>query len=629
MYPLSDAKLEKISNNELIRRIMELQSNLIIISDNMELLKNKNKMLDEENDNLQKHIRNIVNKVKIESTNNFDKTKSTPSKYTHHQNTQKSSTKSSQSCSDKSNIQKEGVDVSKFENTNIACTNLRKPIDSADTNIHDNNSMLSRNTANRLCSKKIQGECINKEGNINTTECVYTGDHKRIDKVIYHDNKKKDGDNSNFVKDQSTKSNIYNLIMETEKLNSIFNIASNVLNTSFFNMSKEQDDKKSRYQNSVKHENTYPSSTTNDNREEVRKSISSSNRSNANILDKRKDNWIQKNNTNCSANKAEMRANTVKSSCILEAVSCTEDEERSENVETEKKEDIKGEDEELKGDKGEHIKGEIQNIDGEKYKDIEGNGEDIKGEEDTDIKGKVIEEIKGNGEDIKGKEDTDIKGKVIEEMKGNGEDIKGEEDTDIKGKVIEEIKGNGEDIKGKEDTDIKGKVIEEIKGNGEDIKGEEDMDIKGKVIEEIKGNGEDIKREEDIDIKGKVIEEIKGNGEDIKREEDMDINGKVIEEIKGDGKDMKEDGEHIKGRNGEEAKEEDLAEQRNRKGDEKKEEQKEKNENVEQKEEKMMELSEKGIMCLEGAENGEKTKNNQNKKPLENEMLNESSHIVH
>ncbi|SBS87957.1 conserved Plasmodium protein, unknown function [Plasmodium ovale] len=498
MYPLSDAKLEKMSNNELIGRIMELQSNLIIISDNMELLKNKNKMLDEENDSLQKHIKNIVNKVKIESTNNFDKTKSTPSKYTHHQNTQKSSTKNSQSCSDKNNIQKEGVDVSKFKYTNIACTNLGKPIYSADTNIHDNNSMLSRNTDNRLCSKKIHGECINKEGNIKTIERVYARDHKRIEKDIYHDNKKKDGDNSNFVKDQSTKSNIYNLIMETEKLNSIFNIASNVLNTSFFNMSKEQDDKKSRYQNNVKHENTYPSSTTNDNREEVSKSITSCNSSNANILDKRKANWIQKNNTKCSANKAETRANTVKSSCISEAVSCTEGEERSENVQTEKNEDIKGEVEELKGDNGEHIKGEIQKIGREKYEHMEGDGEDIKGEEDTDIKGKGIEEMKGDDKDIKVEQD----------------------------------------------------------------------------------------------------------------------------------KDMKKDDENIKGRNGEEAKEEDLAEQRNRKGDEKKEEKKEKNENVEQKEEKMMELSEKG-MCLEGVENGEETKNNQNKKPLENEMLNESSHIVH
>ncbi|VWU52334.1 conserved protein, unknown function, partial [Hepatocystis sp. ex Piliocolobus tephrosceles] len=67
----NDENLDTLNNNDIIRKIINIQNILIMMSDSMVVLKNKNKILDEENEKLQIHINSIVNEIKKEAVQNF------------------------------------------------------------------------------------------------------------------------------------------------------------------------------------------------------------------------------------------------------------------------------------------------------------------------------------------------------------------------------------------------------------------------------------------------------------------------------------------------------------------------------------------------------------------------------
>ncbi|KMZ97065.1 hypothetical protein PVNG_00093 [Plasmodium vivax North Korean] len=241
MNPLNDEKLEKISNSELIRRIMELQNSLIIISDHMELLKNKNRILDEENEKLEKHIRDIVNDVKTELTQKFDQKRSPQFSYAP---VMREEEEAAENCNgfyseQERTVQREPCQGQTYANPNSVApvpTDAASP--SGGTPYGD--SSLIAHTTNVQSGQHTNRATPNE----NETKSDQTSFENISEQHVNNKNlQKKEGQNLNLLK-EPTKSNIYNLLMETEKLNSIFNIASNVLNTSFFSTSKEQDGKR-------------------------------------------------------------------------------------------------------------------------------------------------------------------------------------------------------------------------------------------------------------------------------------------------------------------------------------------------------------------------------------------------
>ncbi|ETB61315.1 hypothetical protein YYC_01230 [Plasmodium yoelii 17X] len=294
MYPLSDAKLEKVSNNEIIRRILELQNAIAIISDNMEVVKYRNKLLDEENANLQNHIKSIVNEVKIEYSQNINKIKQTPSKDSPNHLTENKYTKSPEHTTSPHNndinyvhnIQSQNND----ENTLIHNNNMngqsnqnrddqnrddqkrgdqnrgdqnRGDQNRGDQNRGDQNNIIDKNLSEHAFNKLMPQEYTNDnkkphyennlenlniknsppppEMNLKDTNYIYNGNYNHSDK--------RDCENLQNFNKHSSKKNIYNLIMETEKINSIFSMASNVLNKSFFNVPKDYDAPKVKYPN--------------------------------------------------------------------------------------------------------------------------------------------------------------------------------------------------------------------------------------------------------------------------------------------------------------------------------------------------------------------------------------------
>ncbi|KJP90063.1 hypothetical protein AK88_00232 [Plasmodium fragile] len=241
MNPLNDDKLEKISNHELIRRIMELQNSLIIISDHMEFLKNKNRILDEENEKLENHIRDIVNDVKTELTQKFDKKKSPPLTYAPVIREEEAAIEQCNGCDNERSVQREPCEEQTCATpdsvvpvpTNAASP--RRSISCGDSSsIQHTTNVQSWEHTNRAYPDK------------NETKIAQTSYEKNSDQHVNNMRvQKKEEQNLNLLKEHTKSSNIYNLLMETEKLNSIFNIASNVLNTSFFGIaSKEQDGKR-------------------------------------------------------------------------------------------------------------------------------------------------------------------------------------------------------------------------------------------------------------------------------------------------------------------------------------------------------------------------------------------------
>ncbi|EUD68775.1 hypothetical protein C922_00463 [Plasmodium inui San Antonio 1] len=239
MNPLNDDKLEKISNNELIWRIMDLQNSLITISDHMELLKNKNRILDEENEKLENHIRDIVNDVKTELTQNFDKKRSPHFTYAPVIREEEAGIESCNSLDNERSVQREPCQGEEYATPNSIAP------------VHTDAASPRRNTPYGASSPIAQ--TTNAQLRQHTNHATPDENETNIERTIFEKNsnqhvnnmslQKKEGHNLNLLKEH-TKSNIYNLLMETEKLNSIFNIASNVLNTSFFSISKDQDDKR-------------------------------------------------------------------------------------------------------------------------------------------------------------------------------------------------------------------------------------------------------------------------------------------------------------------------------------------------------------------------------------------------
>ncbi|CAD2112836.1 conserved Plasmodium protein, unknown function [Plasmodium vinckei] len=264
MYPLSDAKLEKISNNEIIRRILELQNAIAIISDNMEVVKYRNKLLDEENVNLQNHIKNIVNEVKTEYSQNANKKKQTPSKYPSNHLTENKYIKPSEHTTSLHNndinymnsIQSQNKDEYKLIQKNNMDGQSNQNRDSQNNTIDKNHSDHS---FNKLAPQKYtnDNEKPNHENHLENRNIknnpsepgIGIKDANYIYNENYHNNDKRDCENFQDFNNHSSKKNIYNLIMETEKINSIFSMASNVLNTSFFNMPKDPDTPKVKYSN--------------------------------------------------------------------------------------------------------------------------------------------------------------------------------------------------------------------------------------------------------------------------------------------------------------------------------------------------------------------------------------------
>ncbi|SCM25891.1 conserved Plasmodium protein, unknown function [Plasmodium chabaudi chabaudi] len=264
MYPLSDAKLEKISNNEIIRRILELQNAIAIISDNMEVVKYRNKLLDEENANLQNHIKNIVNEVKTEYSQNANKKKQTPSKYPSNHLTENKYIKPPEHTTTLHNndinymnsIQSQNKDENKLIQKNNMDGQSNQNRDSQN-NIIDKN--LSQQSFNKLASQEYtnDNETPNHENRLENRNVknnppdpgIGIKDPNYIYNENCYNNDKRDYENSQNFNNHSSKKNIYNLIMETEKINSIFSMASNVLNTSFFNMPKDADTPKVKYPN--------------------------------------------------------------------------------------------------------------------------------------------------------------------------------------------------------------------------------------------------------------------------------------------------------------------------------------------------------------------------------------------
>ncbi|KEG04351.1 conserved Plasmodium protein, unknown function [Plasmodium vinckei vinckei] len=258
MYPLSDAKLEKISNNEIIRRILELQNTIAIISDNMEVLKYRNKLLDEENVNLQNHIKNIVNEVKTEYSQNANKKKQTPSKYPSNHFTENkyinppehTTSLHNNDINYLNNIQSQNKDETKLIQKN---------------NMDSQNNTIDKNLSERIFNKLPPQEYTNDNEKPNCENHLENRNIKnnpsepgigiKDANYIYnendHNNDKRDCENFQDFNNHSSKKNIYNLIMETEKINSIFSMASNVLNTSFFNVPKDPDIPKAKYPNIV------------------------------------------------------------------------------------------------------------------------------------------------------------------------------------------------------------------------------------------------------------------------------------------------------------------------------------------------------------------------------------------
>ncbi|SCM26030.1 conserved Plasmodium protein, unknown function [Plasmodium berghei] len=275
MYPLSDAKLEKVSNNEIIRRILELQNAIAIISDNMEVVKYRNKILDEENANLQNHIKSIVNEVKIEYSQNINKIKQTQSKYSPNHLTENKYTKP------------HGHTTSPHNNGINYAHNIQSQNNDENKLIHNNNmygqSNQNRDDQNNIIDKKLSEYALNKlipqeytndnekshcENNLENVNIKNNPSDPEIDLKdtnyiydgTYNHNDKRDCENLQDFNNHSSKKNIYNLIMETEKINSIFSMASNVLNKSFFNTPKDYAAPKVKYpnitnKNHIKHYN--------------------------------------------------------------------------------------------------------------------------------------------------------------------------------------------------------------------------------------------------------------------------------------------------------------------------------------------------------------------------------------
>ncbi|CAA9990690.1 conserved Plasmodium protein, unknown function [Plasmodium knowlesi strain H] len=238
MHPLKNDKLEKISNNELIRRIMELQNSLINISDHMELLKNRNRILDEENEKLENRIRDIVNDVKTELTQKFDKKKSPPFTGAPDIREEDTATESTNCCDKEKYVQREPSKGQSFPTPDSVAP---VPTDSSSRyrSTSYGESSLNAHTTNTQSRQHTNCASSNENETKNAQTVFIKNSEQHVNNMSPQ---KKEGQNFNLLKEH-TKNNIYNLLMETEKLNSIFNIASNVLNTSFFSISKEQDGK--------------------------------------------------------------------------------------------------------------------------------------------------------------------------------------------------------------------------------------------------------------------------------------------------------------------------------------------------------------------------------------------------
>ncbi|ANQ09798.1 Uncharacterized protein PCOAH_00038090 [Plasmodium coatneyi] len=235
MHPLKNDKLERLSNNELIRRIIELQNSLINISDHMELLKNRNRILDEENEKLENHIRDIVNDVKTELTQNFDKKKSPPLSYAPDIREDETPTDICNGCDNEKNVQREPCE-GQTHATPDSVAPIPRDAASPRRNTPYGDTPLIEHTTNAQSGQHTNRATQNENEHKNAQTSFIKNPNQHV-KMNPH---KKEGQILNLPKEH-TKNNIYNLLMETEKLNSIFNIASNVLNTSFFSMSKEED----------------------------------------------------------------------------------------------------------------------------------------------------------------------------------------------------------------------------------------------------------------------------------------------------------------------------------------------------------------------------------------------------
>lgn len=177
MQPFREQDFERITNDELIRNILELQNYLMSFNDEIEIIKSENREVDHDNEELQKKIREIVEDTKRKSSELNQYQYQNPN-----QNLNEHQNKKGEEVKEKEHKSTKEVEINQTEKKGKG--------------IIENNASF------------------NKEQTIN----------KKNNDTIFPEGPTK---------------NIYNLIMEKEKINSIFSLATSAISNSLFKFTKE------------------------------------------------------------------------------------------------------------------------------------------------------------------------------------------------------------------------------------------------------------------------------------------------------------------------------------------------------------------------------------------------------